>query len=329
MYNVYNAFLSYSHSDCRNIAPYVQRGVEHVGKPWYKVFSKGLTVFRDETNLTATPNLWESVKKAVLASENFILLASPMAAQSKWVIQEVDVWIEKEKSETGNEFLNKLIIVVCKGDIGWKGKDFDWKESVTNCLPPNLAGKFSGEPLWIDLRYPEEGEEKDKVPYFRTFEFAEKIAKVIGAIIGKPQALIISRELQRIRKIATFLVFAAALFITLSVLATVFYVGERKQTHQVTVERDSVIESQKETQRQKDTAVRNLKSYMLAKFVSDLNNGKRLYEAEDYDVAKRFFLSADSIAKDTITAGDETVQRNLTILKTDLMNCEKFGRAAK
>lgn len=49
-----------------------------------------MRVFRDETSLSANPALWSSIQTALAESEFFILLASPEAAASKWVGQEVE-----------------------------------------------------------------------------------------------------------------------------------------------------------------------------------------------------------------------------------------------
>jgi len=52
-----------------------------------------MRVFRDKTSLAMTPELWPSIEKALSESEYFLLLASPQAAQSQWVQQEVDWWL--------------------------------------------------------------------------------------------------------------------------------------------------------------------------------------------------------------------------------------------
>jgi len=44
-----------------------------------------MRVFRDKTGLAVTPELWGSIRKALEGADYFILLASPQAAQSKWV----------------------------------------------------------------------------------------------------------------------------------------------------------------------------------------------------------------------------------------------------
>lgn len=79
----YNGFISYSHAADGALAPALQRGLQRFAKPWYR--ARALSIFRDDTSLTATPHLWTSIQQALDDSEFFILLASPDAAASPWV----------------------------------------------------------------------------------------------------------------------------------------------------------------------------------------------------------------------------------------------------
>lgn len=137
----YDAFISYSHSDCGLIAPEIQKAVENIGKPWYGFNKRNLTVFRDETNLSANPELWNNIKSALERSKHLILLASPLAATSRFVNMEVNWWLENHRTKS-------IFIVVTKGEIAWdsnSNKDFNW--DTTDCLPHILKGKFESEPL--------------------------------------------------------------------------------------------------------------------------------------------------------------------------------------
>src|ERR1700745_3139966 len=86
----YDAFISYSHAADGSLAPALQHGLQTLAKPLYQ--RKALRVFRDQTNLSATPELWSTIEQALAASRFFILLASPDAARSPWVQQELDWW---------------------------------------------------------------------------------------------------------------------------------------------------------------------------------------------------------------------------------------------
>jgi hypothetical protein len=60
-------------------------------KPWYRL--RAMRVFRDKTNLSASPGLWQSIEIALGQSEWFLFMASPRAAQSHWVEQEITWWL--------------------------------------------------------------------------------------------------------------------------------------------------------------------------------------------------------------------------------------------
>ena len=51
----YDAFVSYSHAADGRLAPALQRGLQSLAKPWYR--RRALRVFRDETSLSASPEL--------------------------------------------------------------------------------------------------------------------------------------------------------------------------------------------------------------------------------------------------------------------------------
>lgn len=83
----YNAFISYSHASDGRVAPALQRLLHQLAKPWYKL--RALNVFRDHTDLSTSPHLWESIENVLAVSEYFLLLASREAAASKWVGMEI------------------------------------------------------------------------------------------------------------------------------------------------------------------------------------------------------------------------------------------------
>jgi len=76
----YAAFISYSHALDGALAPSLQASVEEFGRVWYR--RRALRLFRDSTNLAATPHLWGSIEVALRGSAWFVLLASPDSAQS-------------------------------------------------------------------------------------------------------------------------------------------------------------------------------------------------------------------------------------------------------
>jgi hypothetical protein len=324
---IYDAFISYSHADCKNIAPPIQKGIEHIGKPWFKTLQKNLTVYRDETDLAVSQDLWAVIEMALKNSEYFVLLASPMAAISVWVKKEVGVWIEKESSgsddDPDKQALKKLFIIVCDGEISWAGNDFDWNEAKTNCLPDNLKGKFKREPLWVDVREFVVRNKEGRPVDYEDFAFSEKIAKVIGGIIDKSPAEIISRELQRARKLRTIYVSAAGVFVALFIVAGILFFRERASRKQV--ESQNIVIRQKDSVvvKERDEAERNLKNFKLAKFLTDLTMGQRLLDAEEYALAKKYYQSAEKTATDSCCQFEGAVRSNVAVLKNGLAACDK------
>jgi len=152
-------------------------------------------VFRDESTLAMTPQLWPEIEKALRSSRFFILMADPLSAQSEWVQKEVACWVAMKGSE-------KMLIVWTGGEIVWNRarKDFAWDK--TTALPTLLAGAFDGEePLYQDLRWArEEVHLSRKHP-----QFASALAKLSAAIRGKSLDEIFGEDLREQRRTLRFL----------------------------------------------------------------------------------------------------------------------------
>src|SRR5690242_752164 len=147
----YDAFISYSHANDKPIAAALQSAVQKLGKPWYR--RRALRLFRDDTSLSATPQLWPTIERALDESRFFILLASPDAAASKWVGKEVAHWLDHNSIDT-------LLIGVTDGELSWDDSRGDFAAPAATPLPPVLAGRFSVEPKWVDLRTYRAGADK-------------------------------------------------------------------------------------------------------------------------------------------------------------------------
>src|ERR1700741_1969137 len=107
---LYDAFISYSCAKDKPIAAALQRAVQTLGKPWYR--RRALRVFRDDTSLSATPHLWPSIEQALSQSRFLILLASPEAAASRWVGQEMAYWLDHCSTD-------KVLIALTDGELHW------------------------------------------------------------------------------------------------------------------------------------------------------------------------------------------------------------------
>ncbi|WP_217568445.1 TIR domain-containing protein [Mesorhizobium sp. GbtcB19] len=141
---LYKAFISYSHAADGKLAPALQRSLHNIAKPWYRL--RSMRVFRDETNLAASPGLWSKIEQALNQADYFVFLASPTAVSSGWVQKEVDWWLTNRSSQT-------FLIVLTDGAIHWDvaAGDFDWPS--TTALPRSVAKAFAEEPLYIDITW--------------------------------------------------------------------------------------------------------------------------------------------------------------------------------
>jgi hypothetical protein len=213
----YKAFLSYSHAADGKLAPAIQRGLHRFGRSWYQ--GQAVRVFRDETNLSASPGLWSSIEAALADSEYFILLISPQAAVSKWINKEVEYWISHRSGET-------MLLVLTEGNIVWDAErgDFDWKVTT---LPTTLKSVYREEPNWVDLRWIRDREGL----WLQDPRFREKIADISAALLRRPKDELVGedvRQQRRARQLTVSAVFALIL-LTLISIATAIWANQERQ----------------------------------------------------------------------------------------------------
>jgi MTH538 TIR-like domain (DUF1863)/WD domain, G-beta repeat len=201
---VYDALISYSHAKDKPIATALQSVVQKIAKAWYR--RRALRVFRDDTSLSATPHLWPSIEQALGQSRFLILLASPEAAASRWVGQEIAYWLDHKSADT-------VLIALTEGELDWDQATSDFRWSLTPPLPAALKNRFASEPRWIDLR-----------PYrggsiSMGTEFMGLGADFAAAIHGIPKEDLLSEEVRQQRRARTLAGTAATLLVALLVAA--------------------------------------------------------------------------------------------------------------
>jgi hypothetical protein len=139
----FNGFISYSHAADGRLAPAIQQGLHRLAKPWHR--RRALWIFRDQTGLSVTPGLWSSIQTALDASEYFVLLASPEAAQSIWVNREIEEWLATKS-------VDRILPVVTDGTWQWDPERGDFTADST-AVPDALRGVLTEEPRHLDLRW--------------------------------------------------------------------------------------------------------------------------------------------------------------------------------
>ncbi len=202
----YDAFISYSHAADGKLAPALQTALQRFAKPWYRL--RALHLFRDQTSLSATPGLWPAIEAALQSSRYFLLLASPEAAQSRWVQQEVAWWLEHKSPQT-------LLIALTDGKIVRHpgAKDFDW--AATDALPPTLQGVFTENPLWVDFRWAQGQEHlSTKNP-----EFQNALAALAAPLRNIPKENLIGEDVRQHRRALLLARGAVVVLVVLLILA--------------------------------------------------------------------------------------------------------------
>lgn len=140
----YDGFISYSRSADSVLSSALAKALRRLAKPWFR--RRALRIFRDLSDLSASTSLVEAIRSALIESDYFIYLASPEAATSPWVGQEIDIWLTHKSPDN-------ILIVMTSGDVSWNSDtcDFDWEASTA--IHPGLKAVFRYEPLWVDLRW--------------------------------------------------------------------------------------------------------------------------------------------------------------------------------
>lgn len=137
----YRAFISYKHVVSTSFAERLELALKSYAKP---LWQPPVSIFRDEKYLRPGPDLPRMIAEALEDSEFLIYLASPQAAASSWVQDELSQWCAQP------DRLKNLIIVLTAGEIAFhaSSKLIDWDK--TNALPGNLRSLLKKVPHYLD-----------------------------------------------------------------------------------------------------------------------------------------------------------------------------------
>lgn len=186
----FEAFISYARTASGRLAIDLQNELERFAKPWNRL--RVIRVFRDDSSMSANTALWSTIEKGLQESEWFILLATPSAAASEYVNNEVAWWVAHKGAE-------RILLVHHAGTLSWDRALGDFS-SDTDAVPPALRGAYGEEPRWVDLRwYAEEGSLERADP-----RFAERVADLSSAVRGIERDTLIGENVRQHRRSRRF-----------------------------------------------------------------------------------------------------------------------------
>ena len=138
----YDAFISYKHAKSSAFATDLELHLKRYARGR---LARPRRIFRDEQHLHLGGDLPAMIREALDRSQYLILLASPQAAASPWVREELGVWC----GQLGRT--SDLLIILTEGEIAVTagGTAIDW--SATTALPEVLKAHLDSLPLWTDL----------------------------------------------------------------------------------------------------------------------------------------------------------------------------------
>lgn len=202
--SIYDAFLSYTHRD-RPVASGIQKGLHRIGRRPGQL--RALRVFRDDTNLEVSPDLWGKIVEALDRSRFLIVVLSPMAAESYWVNREVSYWLEHGGRD-------RLLIVLAAGQLHRDDEQARFDPQTSDAALPALTqpGVLEAEPFYIDV--------SQNAPWDpRAATLREKITALAAPVHGIPKDQLASDDLREQRRFRRLRAAASAGLVLLTVIA--------------------------------------------------------------------------------------------------------------
>ena len=228
----YQAFLSYSHAADHVLAPALQTALQNFARPNY--LSRSMNVFCDKTELSANPALWPRIQTALSESKFFVLLASPSAANSRWVQREIQSWLQLHKNS-----VDDFLIVWTDGDLPWDPTTgaCDWTKSTA--LPAELeldsysqhetrfTDLFVEEPFYLDLRKVKDSSDLS----LQNPLFLDGVATLAATLLDRRKSELFGEDASRLRKYRRIRTSIISLLLVLLVVASGAALIARQQSN--------------------------------------------------------------------------------------------------
>lgn len=172
----YLTFISYRHEALSRLhAESLEAAIKSYAKP---IWQPPAPVFRDERVLRPGDNLPGSIRRALEGSSFLIYLASPGAATSWWVCDELRIWCD----ELGRA--DRLLIVHIAGRISLDDQNREIKWEETDALPTVLQPHIQSIPIWTDLLWAASSAQRD----LSNIEYKRSINALVARLRGKSPA---------------------------------------------------------------------------------------------------------------------------------------------
>lgn len=216
----YDAFVSYNHDADGVLAPALQDALRHLAKPWYQ--RRAMEVFRDETNLSASPELFGAIRQALDDSRYYVLLASPGSAASPWVGRELEYW--RATKTAANQ---RIVLALTDGELVWDSRANRFDAEQSTALHPALLDTFSSEPLHVDLRDARAAARDGDRRTFRR-RFRHPVAKIAARVREVAPDDLEGEDLRQHRRTLRLAWGAAAVLLLLTVASVFGLVSARR-----------------------------------------------------------------------------------------------------
>jgi len=209
--SVYDAFISYGSNDSQVLARSLYRALLRLAKPWYKFRIQ--RIFLDKAELPASSDLRGAIEQALASSRWLILLASPAAAQSRWVNREVSWWLDNGRA-------SHLIIATTSPEVRWDEDAGGW--AGPGQVPPALRTSLRREPRIVYLTEAVNGNP-------RTLP-TDQVAQIAAPIRGVPKSRLVGddlRERRRTSRLVTAAVSSLVILTAAAVTSSLIAIGQR------------------------------------------------------------------------------------------------------
>lgn len=247
----YKAYISYSHKD-EAWAAWLHRALESYRVPRKLVgreTAEGIVparirpVFRDRDDLSSSADLKDTVKQALMASDNLIVVCSPEAAKSRWVGEEI-----REFARLGRG--QRIFCIIVAGEPSDDG-------SVSNCFPPALAEIGLQEPLAADVRKWADGKQVARL-------------KLIAGLLGIRLDELRQRDLQRRRKRRALTGLGLAAAAALAVMTVISQISKRHEREQAEQLATFIVDLGERLKSDSDLETRAMISVQASKYLENL-----------------------------------------------------------